>query len=121
MEYEKRILLVDDDKLTLRRFKSYFQKNGYIVDTAETANQAIRKMQTKDYDVGIFDVTLPDIDGIELLLKIPKKSSFMLKIIITGGSSREIGSFAAENGADEYLVKPVSPEEVLEIFRNYSL
>ena len=78
-------------------------------------------MQAKDYDVGIFDVTLPDIDGIELLLKIPKKSSPMFKIIITGASSRDIGSFAAENGADEYLLKPVSPEEVLEIIRNYVL
>jgi DNA-binding response OmpR family regulator len=118
MKKGKRILLVDDDRLNLKAFKNYFQENGYIVDTAETGNYAIKKMLEKDYDVAIFDVTLPDMDGIELLLKTPKHSP-MFKIVISGISSREIGSLAADYGADEYLVKPINLQELLELIKNY--
>jgi DNA-binding response OmpR family regulator len=73
-------------------------------------------MQTKEYDVGIFSLALPDMSGIELL-KIPIKTLPMFKIVMTGVSTKEIGQLAADNGADEYLVKPVNPKEILELIK----
>jgi CheY-like chemotaxis protein len=113
---QKTILVVDDDKTTLRTLTSFLQENGYTTDKAETGNQAIQKMQTKEYDVGIFSLALPDMSGIELL-KIPIKTLPMFKIVMTGVSTKEIGQLAADNGADEYLVKPVNPKEILELIK----
>ena len=74
-------------------------------------------MQLKEYDVAVFDVTLPDVSGIELL-SCPVKYSPLFKIIVTDVSTRESGALAAENGADEYLVKPVAPSELLELVQS---
>jgi CheY-like chemotaxis protein len=115
----KTILIVDNDKTILKTIASFLQENGYTTDTAETGNQAIQKMQTKDYDVGIFSTTLPDISGIELLPKIPRKTTPMYKIVITSVSTKEIGSLAADNGADEYLVKPINPKELIKLIKNH--
>ena len=111
------ILLVDDDKSILRSLMSFLQGYGYSVDTAETGKEAIEKIQTRQYVAAVFDVTLPDISGTELLLKIPKKASQMLKIVMSGLSTREVGFLAADNGADEYLVKPINPLELLKLIR----
>jgi DNA-binding response OmpR family regulator len=115
----KNILIADDDKTILKTLASFLQEKGYTADTVETGDQAIQKMQTKDYDVGIFSITLPDISGIELLQKIPRKTTPMYKIVITSVSTKEMGSLAADNGADEYLVKPIDPEELIKLINNH--
>ena len=114
---KKCVLLVEDDKLILESLSRFLKENGCLVDVAETGNQAIEKMQLKEYDVAVFDVTLPDVSGIELL-KCPVKYSPLFKIIVTDVSTRESGALAAENGADEYLVKPVAPSELLELVQS---
>jgi FixJ family two-component response regulator len=55
---------------------------------------------------------LPDMEGTDLLLKLPKNSD-MVKIIITGFSTIENGAKAADCGANDFLVKPVKPQELL--------
>jgi two-component system response regulator MprA len=115
---KKSILVVEDDKLILRAFKGLLQENGYTVDTAETGNQALQKIRAKDYDAAIFDITLPDISGIELLQKIPKETSSMFKIVMAEFSAKEMGQLAADSGADEYLVKPVSHQELLKLLKD---
>ena len=95
------------------------QRNGYEVDKAETGTEAMEKINHRNYDLALIDLKLPDIEGTELLLKIPKKTNKMAKIIVTGFSNVENGCRAAENGADEYLVKPVKPEELLKVVSYY--
>jgi YesN/AraC family two-component response regulator len=59
------------------------------------------------------DIRLPDMEGTDLLQKIQRDPSETVKIIITGHSDYEHGIKAADYGADDYLVKPVKPEELL--------
>jgi DNA-binding response OmpR family regulator len=73
-------------------------------------------MLAKKYDVALLDVKLPDMDGTELLLQMNTPSD-IIKIIITGFSSDELGKKAADYGADDFLVKPIKPEELLAIIR----
>ncbi len=122
MEEEKKtVLVVDDDQSVLTTFARILERNGYNVDTAETGNQAITKLQTKDYDIVLIDLKLPDIDGTDVLRKIPKSASKTVKIIITGFSTQESGLMAADYGADDYLVKPLKPEELLEVIKEAAL
>ena len=100
--------------------RDWCERNGYDVDKAETGNEAMEKINHRNYDLALIDLKLPDIEGTELLLKIPKKANKMAKIIVTGFSNVESGCRAAENGADEYLVKPVKPEELLKVISDYT-
>jgi DNA-binding response OmpR family regulator len=109
---KKRILVVDDDVNILRVFKRILEKEGYTVETAETGKDALKKIKKAKFNVSIVDVKLPDMDGTELLLKIPKEPK-TIKIIVTGFSTDEVVKKAADYGADDFLVKPVKTEELI--------
>jgi DNA-binding response OmpR family regulator len=111
-EKKKRILVVDDDINILRVFKRILEKEGYIVETAETGKVALEKIKKEKFSVSLVDVRLPDMDGTELLLKIANDSE-TVKIIVTGFSTDEVGKKAADYGADDFLVKPVKAEELI--------
>jgi DNA-binding response OmpR family regulator len=107
-----RILVVDDDVTILRGFKSILEGGGYEVETAQTGKDALEKIRKKRFSVCLVDFKLPDMDGTEILLKMINKPE-VIKIIVTGFSSEEVGKKAAEYGADDFLVKPVQAEELL--------
>jgi CheY-like chemotaxis protein len=114
-EKKKRILVVDDDVSILKVFKSILEKEGYIVEAVETGKAALERMKKEKFNVCLFDVKLPDMDGTELL-KLTKNPE-TIKIIITGFSSDELGRKAADYGADDFLVKPVKAEELIATVR----
>jgi DNA-binding response OmpR family regulator len=113
---KKTVLIVDDDQAVRRGFKAILEKEGYSVEVAETGAEALDKIQTEKFDVLLIDVRLPDVDGTELLSRVSKFSD-SIKIIITGFSSEEVGMKAADYGADDFLVKPVKPEDLLYTIR----
>jgi DNA-binding NtrC family response regulator len=116
-ETKKRILVVDDDAGILSVFRHILEKEGYFVETVETGREALQKLQNEKFDVCLVDVRLPDMDGTDLLLNLGNNPQ-AIKIIITGYSSEEVGKKAADYGADDFLVKPVKPEELLNTVRD---
>ena len=111
-----RILVVDDDVTILRGFKSILEKEGYKVETAETGKAALEKFKRGKFEVCLVDFRLPDMDGTEVLLKMADDPD-TIKIIVTGFSSEEVGKKAADYGADDFLVKPVQPAELIATVR----
>jgi DNA-binding NtrC family response regulator len=116
-EEKKRILVVDDDVGILRVFKRILEKEGYIVETAETGKDAIEKIKNEKFNVCLIDVRLPDMDGTELLRKMANDSE-TIKIIVTGFSTEEVGKKAADYGADDFLVKPIRADELIATVRD---
>ncbi len=112
---KKRIIVIDDDKSILRTFTRILQKNGYEIDVAETGKEAIEKSKKTCYDLALIDIRLPDMDGTDLLMKMQQTMRKAVKIMITGFPSLETGVKALDEGADAYLVKPVTSEELLKI------
>lgn len=113
-EDKKRILVVDDDLNILKVFKSILEKEGYVVETADTGKEALKKIKKEKFDVWLIDVRLPDMEGTDLL---KVSNSEAIKIVVTGFSSDEVGRRAADYGADDFLVKPVKPEELIATVR----
>ncbi len=116
-EEKKRILVVDDDVDVLRVFKSILEKEGYVVETAETGTEALEKIKKEKFNVCLIDVRLPDMDGIEILRHMADGSE-TVKIIVTGFSTDKVGKKAADYGADDFLVKPVKPGELIATVRD---
>ena len=110
---EETILVVDDDKSILRTFTRILQKSGYDIDTAETGKEAMEKAESRQYDLALVDIRLPDMDGTDLLARLKTSLENTIKIMITGFPSLETGVKALDEGADAYLVKPVKPQELL--------
>ena len=107
MQQEKRILIIDDDKLVLSTFKQILELEGYTVDTAETGRKAIEKLDAGFYNLALIDIRLPDMEGTQLLTAVRDTVPKMVKIIVTGYPSLENAKEAVNKGADGYIVKPI--------------
>ena len=112
---QKSILIIDDDKFILNVFSRILRKQGYEVDTVETGKEALEKLGSKDYDLALVDVKLPDVDGTDLISKISKINHDIIKIVITGFPSLEDATKVMDEGAIAYLVKPVKSEELVNL------
>jgi DNA-binding response OmpR family regulator len=110
---QARILVIDDDATVRRSLEVALKKNGYDVNVAENGKEAIKKSKAKLYNLALVDLRLPDMDGIELLTSMREAAPKMVKIIITGYPSQENAIEAVNRGADGYMVKPYSLEELL--------
>jgi DNA-binding response OmpR family regulator len=106
-----RILVVDDDKSILRFIRTILEKKHYVVNTAESAREALSICAKTVFDLALIDIKLPDMHGIELLGRLTDSS--MVKIIVTGFPSQQNSIDALNLGADGYLVKPVKPAFLL--------
>ena len=111
-----RILIIDNDDLGAGELQAWLLKEGYRVDLVKTGSDGLTQLQKMDYDVAVVNWQLPDMEGTELLLKIPNNPK-TVKIIITGFSTDKVGKKAADYGADDFLVKPVKAEELITTVR----
>ena len=111
------ILIVDDDDRIRNLLKDYLSENGYIVSSAENANQAKERMQYLQFEIIILDVMMPGQDGFELTKEIKKKNKIPI-ILLTAKGEVDNRIKGLELGADDYLGKPFEPKELLLRIKN---
>ncbi|MEM3577557.1 MAG: response regulator [Candidatus Bathyarchaeia archaeon] len=113
-----RILIVDDDENIRKVLQTILEEEGYSVDTAETAKEAIEKTKKAFYNLALIDIRLPDMEGIDLLTKIRDTVPKMRKIIITGYPTLQNAIAAVNRGANAYILKPFDMDKVLATIRD---
>jgi DNA-binding NtrC family response regulator len=109
-----RVLVVDDEEGVRKSLKTVLEEKGCLVDTAKNGQEAIAKSKTQFYNLALIDIRLPDMDGVKLLTSIRDTTPKMVKIIITGYPSLENAIEAVNKGADGYIVKPFTMEQLLD-------
>jgi len=114
MSEPARILVIDDDESVRKVLSSALEEEGYHVDLAENGKQAIEKSEANFYNLALVDLRLPDMDGIRLLTEMRETVPRMVKIIITGYPSMENAIEAVNRGADAYMVKPYTMQDLLQ-------
>lgn len=107
-----RMLIVDDNKTILKMLADFAIKEGYIVDTATDGEMALKKFHGDAYDIILLDVMMPKIDGFEVCRKIREVSMVPVIMITARGEDFE-KIMGLDIGADDYIVKPFSGEEVM--------
>ena len=106
------ILVVDDEDRIRRLLRMYLEKEGFAVDEAEDGETALVKALERDYDLLLLDVMLPGIDGTEVCERLRKtKATPIIMLTAKGEEANRVQGFEA--GADDYVVKPFSPREVI--------
>ena len=111
----ERVLIVDDDP-DIRRLVSYnLSQSGFEVVTADTGRQAIAAVQKHPPDLIILDLMLPDIDGMEVCRTLRQRDgSRRIPIVMLTARGEEIDRVIGfELGADDYVMKPFSPRELV--------
>ncbi|MFP3868283.1 MAG: sigma-54-dependent transcriptional regulator [Desulfobacteraceae bacterium] len=111
--HKKFNLLVVDDELIIREsLAGWLQRDGYQVETADSAAQALAKIEAKHYDIMLIDVKMPEMDGLTLLQHLKKRDPDTGVIMMTAYGSIEDAVEAMKKGAFDYLLKPFDLEEL---------
>jgi two-component system response regulator HydG len=109
-----RIIVVDDDTDICSTMSLFLRLKGYDVDVANTGKEAVEKSKTGIYDVALLDIRLPDIEGTKLLAALRQTTPKTIKIMVTGFPTLDNAVQALKLGADDYVMKPVDPEELVQ-------
>lgn len=112
------MLIVEDEETLRESLKRVLLRDGYTVDTVNSAEAALRSIEDGTYDLIITDIILPGIDGIELVRRVREKTPDQAVIVITAYASLETAVGALRAGAYDYVVKPIIHEEIKRTVRN---
>ena len=111
------ILVVDDDDRIRELVKEYLNENGFIISTANSAEEAKIKLTYFKFDLLVLDVMMPGQNGFDLTKEIKKNSNVPI-ILLTAKGEVENRIQGLELGADDYLGKPFEPKELLLRIKN---
>lgn len=112
MAYNNMIVIVDDDKNICELIRLYLTKEGYEVKCVFDGNTALSVIKDTKPAAAILDIMLPGMDGIDLLKEIRRFSS-MPVIMLTAKGDTIDKVLGLELGADDYIVKPFEPKELI--------
>ena len=111
-EKQYTILIAEDDADIIEVLKLYLENQGYRILSAEDGAAAYRLIEKEKVDLGIFDIMMPKMNGFELIRKVREK--YNLPIIVLSAKKEDSDKILGlDLGADDYLVKPFNPLEVV--------
>ncbi len=112
-------LLIVDNELSVRdSLGKWFREEGYEVGTAESASDALLRLNERKWDVALLDIKMRGTDGIELQRRIHEIDPQIIVIMMTGYASVETAVAALKNGAYDYVTKPLDPDEIAHLIAN---
>jgi DNA-binding NtrC family response regulator len=113
----EKILLVDDEKDFLDVMSERIEARGMEVTTADSAAQALDKVESGGFDAIIVDLMMPGMDGLEALKAIKKKNPDLQVVLLTGHATVEKGIEAMKLGAMDFIEKPADLDKLTEIIK----
>ncbi|HET9479759.1 MAG TPA: response regulator [Pyrinomonadaceae bacterium] len=114
---EARLLVVDDEESLRITTAAIFEKEGYIVDTASSGDEAIDLLGKTDYDLVLTDLHMEGGDGLSVLNQIRRHAPLTISVVLTGFASVESAIAALQEGAYDYLIKPCDIESMKHTIR----
>jgi DNA-binding NtrC family response regulator len=120
MERKVSILIVDDEESVRDSLHSWFVDDGYDVDCAGSAKDALAILEARDFDIILADIKMPGMDGLEMHKRIRALNKEPIFIFMTAFASVETAIQALKNGAFDYVTKPFDPDDLSHLIRNAS-
>jgi two-component system chemotaxis response regulator CheY len=113
-------VLVVDDGITMRMFyRSVLEAAGFAVEEATNGMEGYEKVLAQTFDLMIVDINMPKLDGYSMVRMIRGDSAVRMvpAVVVSTEAGDKDATLAYEAGANFYLVKPVAPEELVEVAR----
>ncbi len=114
------MLIVDDEPSVRDSLLQWFLQEGFRVETAAEAMEALEKMGNSNFDIVLLDIKMPGMDVIELQGRLKEIDSQLVVIIMTAYASVDTAIQALKQGAYDYITKPVDPDDLSRLIRNAS-
>lgn len=114
----KTVLIVDDDPAQRRLLQAAVERQGFATRMAEDGEQAIAQAADPAVDVMLLDLIMPGVSGMEALAQIRQKREDLPVVVLTASGGIDTVVKAMQAGANDFFVKPASPERVLVSIRN---
>jgi len=111
--FKGEILVVDDEAEIREGLELLLKSEGYGVTLAETGDAGLTCLEEQPFDLLLLDVSLPDRNGLELLREIRRRDPALSIVLITAYGSIEMARAAFKSGAQDYITKPWSNDELL--------
>ncbi len=110
-----RVLIVEDDRDIAQLIERYLEKAGFTTERAASGREAIQAVATKPPDLMVLDLMLPEVDGLEVCRRVraDERSAWLPIIMLTARAEESERIVGLELGADDYLAKPFSPNELV--------
>ncbi|WP_319481755.1 sigma-54 dependent transcriptional regulator [uncultured Draconibacterium sp.] len=112
------ILIVDDEESVRDSLYNWFIEDGYEVDSAANAKEALTKIESGKFDIILADIKMPGMDGLEMHRRIKEFDSAAIVIVMTAFASVETAVQALKDGAFDYITKPFDPDDLSHLIRN---
>ncbi len=106
------VLILDDEPIVGRHLGPTMSRLGFDVETYQEPNEAIARMNEKEFDVVVSDIRMKGMNGLEVLDKVLTRSRRTKVIFITGYASREVEREALLKGAFGFITKPFKPRDL---------
>ncbi|GMQ77799.1 MAG: response regulator transcription factor [Anaerolineae bacterium] len=114
MNNQLEILVVDDEASVIEVIGLYLRREGFSVSSARNGTEALEKLQNSVPALVILDVMLPEVDGLEILRRLRAREEGEIPVILLTARGQEVDRiYGLELGADDYVVKPFSPAELV--------
>ncbi len=114
------ILIVDDEASVRDSLYQWFIEDGYQVECAESAKEALAKLESEAFNIVLADIKMPGMDGLEMLRRIKALEKNSVVIIMTAFATVDTAVQALKDGAFDYITKPFDPDELSHLIRNAS-
>jgi DNA-binding NtrC family response regulator len=114
------ILIVDDEQSVRDSLYNWFIEDGYRVECAGDATQALTMLESENYDIILADIKMPGMDGMEMLKRIKLLKKEAIVIIMTAFATVDTAVQALKDGAFDYVTKPFDPDDLSHLIRNAS-
>jgi DNA-binding NtrC family response regulator len=112
MTEQLEVLLLDDEPIVGKRLKPALAKIGCNVEVFEQPAVALKRIDEKEFDIVVTDIRMDDIDGIQVLEHVTKRSPRTKVIMITGYAMMALAREAMEKGAFDFIAKPFQPDDL---------
>lgn len=110
-------LIVDDDPIVLASCKRVFEAEGFEVSVVPSSDQALKAMKNSIFDILLIDIKMPERDGMYLIRAVKKQWPEVPIVVMSGYPTPETIAEGLRLGAEEFIAKPFTPDELLEIVR----
>ena len=112
MTASRKVLVVDDDPVVRKSFDRVLTGKGYAVITAESGEEALRKLNEEKYDLVYTDIRMPGMSGLDVAEEVKARKPWTPVVIITGYGTEAAEARAKAAGVASFMHKPLSPEMI---------
>jgi len=107
-----RVLVVDDEPVVVNSIRKTLSRKSFRVEEAFSGREAMERISAESFDLVLLDMRLPDANGLDLVAEMKKRKPELRVVIVTGYASIDTAVEAIKRGANDYMPKPFTPDEL---------